>query len=445
VATPPPTVSVILPCRNEAGRIEACLTSILRQHEPEGGFEVIVADGMSSDGTRQILARLATEISGQSSVVSGPSPGGLEPLGERGKEFAGGEGPARAEQAGASESLGQGEGGLAHPSSDLRASTSVSSLSSASGPLSSDICPLSTGDGPVLRLIDNPGQIVSTGLNAAIRTARGEIIIRMDAHTEYAPDYVRQCVAVLRATGADNTGGPARTQARSYMERAVAAAYHAPFAVGGARFHDVAYEGYLDTVTYGCWRRSAFDRFGYFDEELVRNQDDEHNLRIVRAGGRIYQSPAIKSWYVPRASLGALFRQYLQYGYWKVRVIQKHKLPASWRHLVPATFLFTLSLLFLLSAFCFLLSALTTDHRPLTSVLCPLSSGLLVLALSVYLVALLAACIVTAARSGWTLLPVLPAVFACYHFSYGWGFLHGIWDFVVRKRGARKSFQSLTR
>jgi succinoglycan biosynthesis protein ExoA len=205
-------------------------------------------------------------------------------------------------------------------------------------------------------VIDNPGRIVSTGLNSAIKAARGEIVVRMDAHTEYAPDYVQQCVAVLQETGADNVGGPARTRAETYLEKAVAAAYHSRFAVGGARFHDVNYEGWVDTVTYGCWRREAFDRFGYFDEELVRNQDDEHNLRIIRDGGKIWQSPKIRSWYRPRGSLSALFKQYMQYGYWKVRVIQKHKLPASWRHLVPGAFVLALLVLILLSAFCFLLS-----------------------------------------------------------------------------------------
>ena len=95
------------------------------------------------------------------------------------------------------------------------------------------------------------------------------------------------------------------------------------------------YEGKLDTVYLGCWPREVFERIGLFDEELVRNQDDEFNLRLARAGGKIWQSPRIKSWYSPRGSLGDLFRQQMQYGYWKVRVIQKHRMPASVRHLVP--------------------------------------------------------------------------------------------------------------
>ena len=279
-----------------------------------------------------------------------------------------------------------------------------------------------------IRIIDNPQRIVSAGLNAGIRAANGHIIVRMDAHTEYAPDYVIRCVEVLRRTGADNVGGPARTRVDSYLQSAIAAAYHSPFAVGGARFHNPEFEGYLDTVTYGCWPREGFDKFGLFDEELVRNQDDEHNLRITRGGGKVYQSPQIRSWYRPRSKLGSLFRQYLQYGYWKVRVIQKHRLPASIRHLVPGGFV-----LFLL------LSAAPAPFLPWAR------WGFLTL-LGTYLLALLVASFLTAMHSGqWRLLPVLPVVFPCYHFGYGIGFLRGVVDFVVLRRRGSASYNRLTR
>ncbi len=126
-----------------------------------------------------------------------------------------------------------------------------------------------------LRIIDNPGRIVSTGLNAAIKQARGEFIVRMDAHTEYAPDYLRNCVQTLVTTGADCVGGPWIAQGTDYTSRTIAAAFQCRWVVGAARGHDCAFEGPVDTVYLGCWRKSAFERFGYFDEELVRNQDDE--------------------------------------------------------------------------------------------------------------------------------------------------------------------------
>jgi len=261
---------------------------------------------------------------------------------------------------------------------------------------------------PALTVIDNPRGHVSSGLNAAVRAARGDIIIRMDAHSEYAPDYVRQCIAVLDETGADNVGGPAGTRATGWLARAVAAAYHSPFGSGGAKFHDTAYEGPVDTVPYGCWRRATLERAGLFDESLVRNQDDELNLRIIRGGGRLWQSPRIRSWYWPRGSLRALFVQYFQYGFWKVAVIRKHRRPASWRHLAPGVCV----LLGLALA-----SASTIWRWPL-AVLCALAG--------VYAAGSLAASVTTARRHGWDLLPALPAVFAVYHVAYGLGFLAGI-------------------
>jgi succinoglycan biosynthesis protein ExoA len=278
-----------------------------------------------------------------------------------------------------------------------------------------------------LRVIDNPGRIVSSGLNAAIRAARADIIARADAHTEYAPDYLLRCLDALQQTGADNVGGPWVARGSGYISEAIAAAFQSPFAIGGARTHNASYEGPIDTVYLGCWRKEAFTKFGCFDEELVRNQDDEHNLRIFRGGGKIWQSPKIRSWYKPRASLSALFKQYAQYGYWKVRVIQKHKLPASWRHLVPAAFLLTMMLLVL------------------SAVICPRALWLLVGALGSYLLAVLAASLFTAARAAWALFPVLPLVFVCYHFGYGFGFLRGIWDFVIWRAQPRPSFSHLTR
>jgi succinoglycan biosynthesis protein ExoA len=335
-------VSIVIPCRNEATSIEACVRSILAQDLPSGGFEIIVADGMSDDGTRAVLTRLAQD--------------------------------------------------------DAR-----------------------------VQVIDNPGRIVPTGLNVAIRAARGKIIIRMDAHTEYAPDYVRQCVTVLQDTGADNVGGPWVAAGKGYVSRAIAAAFQSPFAVGGARGHNPEYEGEVDTVYLGCWPREVFERIGFFDEELVRNQDDEFNLRLTRGGGRIWQSPRIRSWYRPRGSLTTLWRQYVQYGYWKVRVIHKHKIPASIRHLVPGGFVAALILL------------------PVLSFRWPAVIWVWLGLIGMYTACNLAASVLTAARHGWTLFPLLPLVFACYHFAYGYGFLRGVIDFTVFRRGPRQPYTTLTR
>ena len=338
----PPVVSIVVPCRNEANHIEACVRAILAQEPPPGDFEVTVADGMSDDGTRDILQQLAVQ--------------------------------------------------------DSR-----------------------------LRIIDNPGRIVSTGLNAAIREARGLFIVRLDAHTEYASDYVRNCLEVLQTTGADNVGGPWLGRGTGIIGRAIAAAFQSPFSFGETRGHNPTYEGVVDTVYLGCWPRHVFDRIGGFDEELVRNQDDEFNLRLTRAGGKIWQSPRIRSWYRPRGSIRTLFQQYMQYGYWKVRVIQKHKIPASVRHLVPG--LFVLSLVVLAVA------------APWSSLAVWCWLGLV----GMYFVCNLVASIVTATRADWRLFPILPLVFACYHFAYGFGFLRGIWDFVILRRAPAHTYTRLTR
>ncbi len=337
-----PAVSIVVPCRNEADHIETALRSIFAQEAPPGGFEVIVADGMSGDGTHSILSALAKETS-------------------------------------------------------------------------------------LLRIVDNPGGIVSTGLNAAIRLARGKIIVRMDAHTTYDKNYVLQCAQVLQESGADNVGGPWVAVGKARAGKAIAAAFQSSFAMGGARGHDPEYSGRVDTVYLGCWPRDVFDRIGMFDEELVRNQDDEFNLRLVRAGGKIWQSTRIRSWYHPRETLRQLFSQYLQYGYWKARVMQKHKLPASLRHVIPACFILEL----------FILPVISIYWRPAIW----MWLGLLAL----YVLFNILASLLTAARRGWRLFAFLPAVFATFHFAYGWGFLKGFVDFIVLRRQPAPFFKALTR
>jgi succinoglycan biosynthesis protein ExoA len=292
---------------------------------------------------------------------------------------------------------------------------------------------------PQLRIVPNPGLIVSTGLNAAIRAARGDIIMRMDAHTSYAPTYCRRCVEILKRTGADNVGGPARTKAHGVRARAVAAAYHSRFSTGGAGFHDVNYEGWVDTVPYGCWRKTTLERLGLFDETLVRNQDDELNLRLVRTGGRIWQSPDIISWYSPRPAVRDLFRQYLQYGFWKVAVIRKHRLPGSWRHLVPVAFV--LSHVSLLGGTAI---ALASGASRFSFTLASLWLALVI----VYAGAsfFVSACI--ARRCGWATAPYLPVIFAAFHFSYGFGFLAGLLRAVLRPGktlSTRSLFTTVTR
>jgi succinoglycan biosynthesis protein ExoA len=264
-----------------------------------------------------------------------------------------------------------------------------------------------------IHIFDNPGKIVSTGMNIALRQAKGEIVIRVDGHTLIASDYVRQCVEALQRTNADNVGGKMNAVGDNFFGKTVALATSTPFGIGGGRFHYSEKEEWVDTVYMGAWPRRVFEKNGLFDEELVRDQDDEFNYRLRAAGGKILLSPAIKSEYTVRSSPRALWGQYFQYGYWKVRVLQKHSRQMSLRQFVPPVFVLAL-----------FLSALLAFSPTLfqLSVVIPF----------VYVMANMGASLVTASKQGWRSLFLLPIIFAILHLSYGLGFLAGLVKFWNR-------------
>lgn len=266
--------------------------------------------------------------------------------------------------------------------------------------------------------LDNPDKIVPTGLNLAIRQARGDVIIRVDGHTTLASDYVQQCVLALQCSGAENVGGRMNPVGKNTFGKAVALATSSPFGVGGARFHYSTQEEWVDTVYLGAWPKEVFQKVGLFDEELVRDQDDEFNYRLREAGGKILLSPRINSWYSVRSQPKDLWKQYLQYGFWKVRVFQKHPRQMRWSQFIPPIFVLAV-LISLLIAILF-------------------SWGWKVpLALAgLYLLAALIATLLTAARKGWLEVCLLPFTFAILHVSYGSGFLWGLIKF--RKRWGDK-------
>jgi succinoglycan biosynthesis protein ExoA len=338
----PEVLSVIVPCRNEVSHIEPFIEGVLRQELPSPWItEILIADGLSDDGTQPILE-------------------------------------ARAK-------------------ADSR-----------------------------VRLIPNPGRIVSTGLNLAIQAASGSVIARMDVHTRYAEDYLSKCLEALLETDADNVGGPWVAEGKGYVSSCIALAFASRVAMGGARGHLKEYRGPVDTVYLGCWRREVFVRVGLFDESLVRNQDDEFNLRITRNGGVVYQSPAIVSRYVPRESWWALWRQYCQYGYWKVGVLRRHGTPASLRHLVPGAFVLML----------------------LTGWIPGLWSQWLLMAYFIIIATYVAAiggvaCIL--AKQKPRLLPGLLVAIPSMHFAYGLGWMYGCLHVLFGRFGCTPSMQRLSR
>jgi glycosyltransferase involved in cell wall biosynthesis len=287
-----------------------------------------------------------------------------------------------------------------------------------------------------ITVLDNPARTVSAALNLGLAASTGDVVVRMDVHTTYADDYIGAAVDLLERSGADNVGGPWVAAGCSVRQRAIAAALSSLFGVGTNRGHNAAYEGEVDTVYLGTWRRRTLVDLGGFDETLVRNQDDELNFRIQLRGGRIWQSPRVRSWYAPRRSLTALFRQYLQYGFWKVPILLKHGRPASWRHVVPAAFILANGVM-LIAACVYLITGWQTIG-PLV--------GLWAAILAVYAFAVCAASIGAAARHGWALVAVLPLVFLTLHAAYGLGFLLGaLWWGLLRHQRAPERLKVLTR
>jgi glycosyltransferase involved in cell wall biosynthesis len=262
-----------------------------------------------------------------------------------------------------------------------------------------------------LRVLPNPEGWVSPGLNRCIAEANGDLIVRFDCHSRYPPDYLRRCAELSEGSGAWNVGGQVVPEGETPMERAVAVAMDSPF--GGIGWTRVAGEGRpreTDTVTFGAFRPEAFERAGLFDEELVRNQDDEFNLRLRRAGGRIVIDPAIVVRYRPRGSLRGVWRQYYEYGYWKPAVMRKHGTVLSARSLAPIGFVASLAGL--------LLAAPASRS----------ARKALVLELGVYLAGAFGFGVRGLARrqERLALLPRVVATFAAFHLGYGVGMARGL-------------------
>jgi len=233
-----PRVTIAMPAFNEENYIETCIASVQAQDYPRDQIEILVADGRSTDRTREILARL-------------------------------------------------------------------------------------TASDPRIQLIDNPDKIQAAGLGQIVKQASGDVIVRMDVHCEYAPDYVSQCVEALEKTGADNVGGAQRAKANTFFQRALCAALNSPLATGGVKYRHEGSEGFVDTVFLGAFRRRVFETVGMWDPRAITNEDSELNQRILESGGKIYLSKDIQVHYYPRDSLKKLAVQYFRYGKGRARTLIK--------------------------------------------------------------------------------------------------------------------------
>jgi GT2 family glycosyltransferase len=199
-----------------------------------------------------------------------------------------------------------------------------------------------------------------------------------------------------------------------------------PFGVGNAYFRTGGKSGYVDTVAFGAYRREVFERIGFFDEDLVRNQDDEFNYRVTKAGFKIYLEPKIESKYYVRGSFSKLYKQYFQYGYWKVFVNRKHATITTLRQLAPPLWMLFVSVGWM------------------GFFIHPFLGYAYVGMILIYLTLAKFTAIRTA---GWQI-PMIFKLVACYmilHASYGWGYLKGMFHFYILRRNPTEGSQQLTR
>jgi GT2 family glycosyltransferase len=255
---------------------------------------------------------------------------------------------------------------------------------------------------PNLRIVENPKRRTPAGLNAGIRSANGDIVIILGAHTRIKEDFVRQNVEAMERERVNCTGGTQVNVGNTYMQKAIGIAMGSPFGLPSAPYRFSRSEKFVDTVVYAAYKRSLFDEVGLFDDELFISEDAEMNWRIRKAGHKIFYTPKIISYYYPRKSIPSLFRQLFRYGILRVNVIKKHLDAMKWVHLVPFLFLTGLILLMLFrmwKLFTFLL-------------------GFYVLAVVYYSLR-------SAKRGGFQYFPVLPLLFLTIHLSWGLGFVAG--------------------
>jgi len=314
-----PRVTIAMPAYNEERYIEACIASVQAQDYPRHLIEILIADGRSTDRTREIIAVLAAAD-------------------------------------------------------------------------------------PRIHLVDNPARLQAAGLGQMVRQATGDIVVRMDVHCEYAPDYVRKCVEVLERTGADNVGGSQRARARTAFQRALCAALGSPLGVGGARYRSPDAEGYVDTVFLGAFRRRVFETVGLWDPGAITNEDAELNQRILDSGGQIYLSREIVVHYFPRDSFKTLARQYYKYGIGRARTLLKL---GSFPNLRPA------------------LPFLMVAGGTLLLVVPPLWP-LAPVAFATYALATGAEAVRVGAPLGPAAIPTIWAIFPTLHLSHGIGFASGL-------------------
>jgi len=186
-----------------------------------------------------------------------------------------------------------------------------------------------------VKLLDSPTGKTATGLNLALAASKSPVVVRVDGHAQIPNNYISLIVEILNKTGAVNVGGVMAAVGTTAFERAVAGAMRSPLGVGASRFHTGGEAGEVDTVYLGAFRREALIAIGGFDERFTRAQDWELNFRLRENGGVIYFDPRLHVTYRPRSSVGALAKQYFEYGRWRRVVSRRHSGTINYRYLAP--------------------------------------------------------------------------------------------------------------
>lgn len=274
-----------------------------------------------------------------------------------------------------------------------------------------------SGENPQIRLLINEKQYVPFALNLGIKESKGEYILILGAHSSYPKNYISALINASISLDADNVGGLCIGKAPDNQVRsiAIAAALASPFGVGNSLFRiGVNKITKVDTVTFGCYKRSVFDKIGLFDEELLRNQDDELNARLIKHKGSIYLLPDISVTYFTRNSIQSVLKMFYQYGFFKPLVSLKIGKPTTVRQLIP--FLFVSFILVSLIAgiwihkYWYLLGAVMLLHTCMG------------IYFSIRIVSM---------QKNPKLILYLPWLFFLLQFSYGWGYIRGILKFIV--------------
>ena len=190
----------------------------------------------------------------------------------------------------------------------------------------------------LIRVYSNPDKIVPYAMNIGIAASKGKYIVRLDAHADYATDYISKCIYYLENTDAENVGGVAQTKANGFMGGAIAKMLSSKFGVGNSQFRTNGESGYVDTVPFGAFRREVFTKYGGYDERLVRNQDNEMNFRIRKNGGKIYLANDIKLSYYCRDSVKGIAQMANKNGMWNVITMKLCPGSMGIRHFIPLAF-----------------------------------------------------------------------------------------------------------